>query len=276
MNKKNSAKWLVITDLDGTLLDHDTYSFSPALPSLKQLSDTGIPVIINSSKTASEIKTLKKALKNTHPFIVENGSAILTPLDYFSRNPPPTTNDHYEEYILGQKRQDVLTVIDHLKKQFPNDFVSYSQCTISDIMTMTSLSQSDAAQSADRYYTEPVKWLGSDDKKQKFIYATNELGVYILQGGRFLHLMGDTDKGRASIQLAEKYTQYYQQDVTTIALGDSHNDIAMLEAADIAVVIRSAHYPPPEFTHKHKIVSTAYGPQGWHESIQQIIFNGNH
>ena len=52
-------QYLVFTDLDGSLLDHHNYSYSDALPQLRQLERRGIPVIPASSKTRVEIERLR-------------------------------------------------------------------------------------------------------------------------------------------------------------------------------------------------------------------------
>ncbi|MGA0327631.1 MAG: hypothetical protein ACO3OK_11595, partial [Limisphaerales bacterium] len=46
----NAQRWVVVTDLDGSLLDHHTYSFEAALPALSVLKEEGIPLILNTSK----------------------------------------------------------------------------------------------------------------------------------------------------------------------------------------------------------------------------------
>ena len=45
--KLEKDELLVFTDLDGTLLDHDTYSFEAALPCINLLKNNDIPIIIN-------------------------------------------------------------------------------------------------------------------------------------------------------------------------------------------------------------------------------------
>ena len=45
---------VIFTDLDGTLLDHENYSFRMALPALDLLRRRGVPVVPVSSKTAPE------------------------------------------------------------------------------------------------------------------------------------------------------------------------------------------------------------------------------
>ena len=50
------ASFLVFTDLDGSLLDHNTYSYLDARPQLYALERLGIPLIPATSKTRVEIE----------------------------------------------------------------------------------------------------------------------------------------------------------------------------------------------------------------------------
>ena len=70
---------LVFSDLDGSLLDHYSYSYEAALPQMEALERAGIPLILVSSKTRAEILILREELANRHPFIVENGAAVFIP-----------------------------------------------------------------------------------------------------------------------------------------------------------------------------------------------------
>ena len=53
---------LVFTDLDGSLMERETYSMKPARLALQTLQSREIPVIINSSKTAQEIQAVQKSV----------------------------------------------------------------------------------------------------------------------------------------------------------------------------------------------------------------------
>ena len=67
-----SSQLVVITDLDGALLDHKTYSYQKALPALHRLKATATPLVPLSSKTEAEITALLKEMGflGTAPFIV--------------------------------------------------------------------------------------------------------------------------------------------------------------------------------------------------------------
>ena len=75
---------IVVSDLDGTLLDHETYSFDAARPALARLRQADVPLVLCTSKTRAEVESIRRSLDNEHPFIVENGGAVVIPLDYFS------------------------------------------------------------------------------------------------------------------------------------------------------------------------------------------------
>jgi len=65
----------VVSDVDGTLMDH-SYDLTPAKDTIKLLQEISIPVILCTSKTASEVKVIRNELNLTDPYIVENGAAI--------------------------------------------------------------------------------------------------------------------------------------------------------------------------------------------------------
>ena len=74
---------LVVTDLDGTLLDFDDYSFDAAKPALNMLKKSRVPVVCCSSKTSGEVIAARKKLRINDPFISENGAAVYLPENQF-------------------------------------------------------------------------------------------------------------------------------------------------------------------------------------------------
>jgi predicted mannosyl-3-phosphoglycerate phosphatase (HAD superfamily) len=78
---------------------------------------------------------------------------------------------------------------------------------------------------------------------------------------------GNIDKGRALLQLQALYQAQHGQ-CQSIAIGDSYNDISMLEAADSALVIRSPSHAMPALKRTNGVYqSDAIGPNGWVEGI---------
>ena len=67
---ENSSIW-VVSDVDGTLMDH-TYDLTPAKETIKNLQKLSIPVILCTSKTASEVQVIRRELNLKDPYIVED------------------------------------------------------------------------------------------------------------------------------------------------------------------------------------------------------------
>ena len=78
---------VIYTDLDGTLLDHDTYSADEAKEVLSDLAGRKVPVIPATSKTFAEVAHFRDQMSMDHAFIVENGAAVYVPMDLNIRCP---------------------------------------------------------------------------------------------------------------------------------------------------------------------------------------------
>lgn len=269
---------MIFTDLDGTLLDHHNYSFKAAQPTLDKLQDKGIPVIPNTSKTFAEVIELRRSLKLETPFIVENGAAVYIPTTFFTHQPYGTTiKDGFWVKTFSAPIAHWLILLENLQDDFAGEFQHFAAMSIEQIMQATGLTQKQAELAATREFCEPVLWLTDDASKKLFIQAAEELGASPLQGGRFLHITGKCDKGQAlTWLLKEQHKQNGNLHCKAIALGDGHNDIAMLEAADLAVRILSPTSPPPALTRQDSVITSTYlGPSGWAECIEKIVFNSS-
>lgn len=267
-------KTLVFTDLDGTLLDHYTYKTDDARATITSLNFHDIPIIANSSKTKPEIQLIQQQLGLSSPFIVENGAAVFIPLNYFPEQPENTQviGDFWVKTFCEFKEHWLSLMKTHCQ-QFSDDYIGFSQMNTAQVAEATGLNLENAQMAKQRLFGEPVSWTGSDENKQKFINTLSGLGANLLQGGRFLHVSGASDKGLAQQWLADEYKKQggFEQ-IQTIALGDGGNDVAMLEAATIAVQIRSpVHDFPPLNRTENVYQSNQHGPAGWAECLEQIL-----
>ena len=267
---KPNYRSLIFSDLDGCFLDHNDYQFNHAIDQAQKLEVLGIPLIFNSSKTSSEIKSLCAEIENRHPFIVENGSAVFIPKNYFScRGHQKTSTLHYEVFPFSRERQHWLECIDILKPKFGGDFVNFNDLSLDEVIDLTGLKKDDAIAAMDRQYSEPVFWRSSQMRRTKFITSLQEKGATVKQGGRFLSVGGDCDKGTALIWLRQLFaTELSINPVNDLAIGDSENDLPMLEAAQEALLIRSPNHTFPNLNRASGVFkSKKFGPKGWTEGI---------
>ena len=77
-------RYLIFTDLDGTLLDHDNYSFGNNKKMISTIINNKNEIIFNTSKTFRECKKLLKELELlSMPFSTENGAVLYFPKKRF-------------------------------------------------------------------------------------------------------------------------------------------------------------------------------------------------
>ena len=275
-NAPHSNEILVFTDLDGTLLDHDTYSFEPALPALAMLAQKNIPVIVNSSKTLVEILKIRSALDNCHPFIAENGSVVAVPEQTFPglthKDPLFQPQSGLLVRRLGGDRKAVLDILNRLRQTHDFSFEGFADMNPARLSRVTGLTENQAIQAGQRLSTEPVLWQDTPEQWEAFTGHLADAGLGWVQGGRFISISRPFDKKDGVACLLNLYTEKMGKVPFTIGLGDSPNDQAMLDMMDIAVVIRSARCNQIKLNRPQTIIrTTARGPEGWQEAMNTIF-----
>jgi mannosyl-3-phosphoglycerate phosphatase len=250
--------WLIFTDLDGTLLDHDSYDHSPALPALNRLRELRIPVIPVSSKTLAELKHIRRLLKFKGPAVAENGAVIAYPGEEPQIAPPGY-------YLL----RDFLV---DLRANPEFDTLGFGDMSLEEVMSTTSLPREDAKRAVKRLASEPFLWRGDQESLPAFRMQVEKAGLRLLAGGRFMHLLGDTDKGMA-VKLVVKHLRSHGSTIDrTIALGDSDNDRDMLLAVDVPVIVRKADGSHLTLAERpDAIITEQAGPAGWNQAMLQLL-----
>jgi mannosyl-3-phosphoglycerate phosphatase family protein len=279
MTAQHKTQWLVITDLDGSMLNHHSYAMDAAIPAIRLLQEKQIPVIFNTSKTFAESISLQQALQIEAPLIVENGSAIYLPRSQFPESTLSETKfteahevsqqDDYWCIQLGKTQTEIRQILDSLALP-DNAYQLLSECSVQQVMQLTGLAEKDAKQAMHRDYSEPLLWLEDESKRDAFEQMLETHGLNSLQGGRFIHVLGNCDKGRASQQLKCLYTSS-NTTVKTIVLGDSPNDAAMLSMADISVMISSPSNKALQTLLVPHIRTRQEAPHGWAEAIDKAL-----
>ena len=258
MIQTNKQNYLIFTDLDGTLLDHNTYSTEDAKEMLDYIKLNNIPLIIVTSKTKEEILKLRKQLDINYPFIVENGAGIFLPED-----------KDFKQINMGKTYSEVLYFLNQYKEIF--NIKSFFDMNNKVISSLTGLNTENSILAKNRDFTEPFIIKHESDIKKLRKESLKE-GFDVVKGGRFYHLITQgQDKARAVLKLKNLYEEKFNKKFKTIALGDGENDKTMLDISDISVLIKKVDGTFINYDKKNLIKTQDIGPKGWNEALKGIL-----
>jgi len=265
------SRIVVLTDMDGTLLDHDSYSFRRALPTLDLLIRRNIPVVPVSSKTSAEMTRWMKHLYLKGPFICENGCGIVIPSDYFSEEVKGARKDgDVLKLSLGSGITAIRKALGEIALELGVNLRGYGNMSTDEISAVTGLKGEELISSIQREHDEPFL-MDEDCDFEALRSAAGKRGLTVLRGGRFYHLINHCDKGKASTILLDLYRQELGE-IKVIGLGDSHNDLDFLKVVDIPFVVQR-----PDGTYDPRIPEDAaeripaIGPSGWRIAIERFL-----
>jgi mannosyl-3-phosphoglycerate phosphatase len=263
-------KLIIFTDLDGSLLDHKTYSYRAAMPALEFIRKRELPLIFVTSKTRSETERLQLEMGISEPFIVENGAAVYFPSDYRGFNIDNGARRFSYVFIrLGVEYAEIRKYIEPVKERFRiRGFGDMSEDEISSLAGLT-LEQAGMAKS--REFTEPFI-IDDISVMPELELMTKEHEFKITRGGRFFHLMGkNQDKGKAVRITAEIFSENIKNKIISIGIGDSANDISMLRSVDIPVLIPHQDGSYENLDLENLIRAVRPGSEGWNRTMMDIL-----
>ena len=190
------SRLIVITDLDGTLLDQETYSYEASLPAVQRLNSLKIPLILCSSKTYSEIALLWRELGLRDPFIVENGGAIYFIAGYFPfALQGIKSKGSFEALEDGTSVSVLRQVLTETARQCRVSVRTFGAMSLDEVSALTGLTRDQAALALQREYDEP--FLVERGDRERLFRALIGKGFAIPRGDRFFHLIGSHGKGKA-------------------------------------------------------------------------------
>jgi mannosyl-3-phosphoglycerate phosphatase len=266
---------IIFSDLDGTFLDHQTYSFAAALPALEQIKSRRIPLIFCSSKTRAEIEEVQRAVGIHEPFIVENGGAICIPQNYFAFEIPGVhQRDSYWVYDFGTAYAELTAKLQRIARKASVPVLGFHNMTIEQVAAECGLTLAQAHRAKMREYDEPFKILTNDLEaivRLEKVIANN--GLRCTRGGRFFHLTGKNDKGMAVTKLIHLFQRSFN-DLLTVGIGDSQNDLDLLRVVDCPVLFQKpGGYYDDDVQKQIRNVQLAgqIGPAGWNEAVTEIL-----
>jgi len=274
-----TAGFMVVTDLDGSLLDFDTYSWEDALPAMRLLKRHNIPLVFCTSKTRAELLQLQQQMGLSDPFISETGGAIwFHPHEMKTMPHGAKRRAGLYAIVLGLPYRTLRKALVDYRATHQVKIIGFGDLPVSQIGRMCAVPPKVAPLVKKRDFDEPFIFTESPSKKvlDHLHRHFAGLGMRVVRGGRFHHLIGNTDKGTAIRRLRQWYDTETGGPVTIVGLGDSPNDISLFEASDIRVLVKrhDGRYDPRVRAAVKTRLAGEIGPRGWNRAILQLLENG--
>lgn len=268
---------LVISDIDGTILD-DTHQLDSELSSqIKGLKNREIPFVLASARSPKGIIPLVQQLGITRdPIASYNGALVL-------KNDPEKGYVPIFSHSLDKNEVEVL--LEAIQQHFPQISINLYSNQNWYVEKLDKWSESEAAITNEEPILENFSSLVRDKKTpvHKFLLMGETTEVQQLQ--QFFQGLGlknsafylskenylevthqAVSKERALIEIAEYFNISLDN---TMAIGDNYNDMPMLTLAGLGVAMGNA---PQEVKRSATIVTAANNQNGASKAIAQYIF----
>ncbi|HZA63612.1 MAG TPA: hypothetical protein VE573_12115, partial [Nitrososphaeraceae archaeon] len=175
-----------------------------------------------------------------------------------------------------------------IRKKYSINFRGVADISVEKLSNLALISREQAKRMAQRNYGETILQIQSEDIA-RFIKYVQEYGMKVIHGGRFFDVTVGTDKGIAVGILKKLFKDKFHNNVTFFGIGDSTNDIPMLNLMDIPILVQrqdSSWVDDGEIKMKNAVDSShissnklikieGIGPNGWENAIHRIILELN-
>ena len=258
MKKKLSI--LIFTDLDGTLLHRDKFTFEEIKNFIKDIISDRIYVIPNTSKTDREILSFNQKLGEALPYIAENGSAIKG-LNLINKDLP-------KELILSKEKEELINIFENevpenlkIKCKWLSKMNKESQIKI------LGLAEDQLTGALDRKYTIPFIFDGNKKEINELSKILKFKSLTLQEGGRVINLCDKVSKAKA-MQVFIRFFKQHSENIKTIAVGDNYNDLDMMKISDYPCLVFNDRFTLDHIFINNLISTNKPSPEGWADVIK--------
>ncbi len=199
----------------------------------------------------------------------------MIPAGYFPSIGPSTGKAKHYTLMLGRPYDELVRELRAIARQTGVEVRGFHQMTADEVARTTGLTVKEARMAQQRETGEPFIFRNATPAKiRAFRRQARERGYSVQKGGRFWHFAGDHDKGLALGALIGFYRVAWAAPIRTIALGDSGNDLLMLQLVDRPVLM-----PKPDGSFAKEVTShmpdilraKKPGSRGWGLAVLQAL-----
>lgn len=248
---------VILTDLDGTLLEPNGRALPEVVAFLARLRKLGVVVCPLTSKTAPELAPILRELGLDAPAAVENGGALLPPRGELELHPKAVPVER------------LAAIFEELRERTGVPARSLLELGDEELAAITGLDKASLGAARKRAATLPLVVAHEHEPTLRGALPPFP-PLRLVRGNRFLHLQGDHDKHDLVPRLLEMTGA---EGLAVVACGDAPNDGDFLAAASVRVIVPSAAGPHPELVRRLPDATVAPEPhgRGWVKAVQALL-----
>jgi mannosyl-3-phosphoglycerate phosphatase len=237
---------VVLTDLDGTLLEPDGRACGEVVQALAVLAQYRVPVLPVTSKTAVEVRRILCGLALSGPAGFENGAGVVTVEGEIMLRP---------EAVRAETLREVASA---LRRQTGCGLRTIEEMDDAELSALTGLVGEELGLARRRQATLPLL-VGQEWDAALREAAPGE--VLLVRGNRFLHLQGR----HAKADVVPELLAAAPDGGVVVGCGDSPNDLELLQSVEQAVIVPSESGPHPllRAAFPDALVAPAPHGRGW-------------
>ena len=259
-----NKKILIFTDLDGSLLNKETFKFDVIKDFFKELVSNGIIIIPNSSKTEAELLDFNEQNNLDLSFITENGSSIHG-LNKIHQNLP-------SKIIISRTIDEIRNIYEeNISLDFKNKITNILELEIEVQQKILGLPLDKIMLAIKRDHSLPIKFNGTEIEKNEFIKIMKNSGLTIQTGGRIMNVCDNVNKSKAMSEAVRLMRKELDDKIITIGVGDNENDIEMIKQTDYPCLVKNENFDSSLINIDNLIKSDEPSPKGWSDVIKTAL-----
>ena len=229
---------VVFSSVDAVLRNPMTSACVAAAVALKQLGRLDAALVLCSAKTRAELEFVQQKLDLEHPFICENGGAVIIPTDYFPFDPPNSRRLAGRQAIeFGRAYDDVVDVLHRIANRVSVDIVGFRDMSIEDVAQACQLTLLQARLAKLREYEEPFRILNAGPAARTRLFkALDAESLRVREGPIFCRVGAKVDVA-VGVSLLNDFYGRGRVDLTTIGVVQTKPDDSLLRLVDHSILV---------------------------------------
>ena len=260
-------KIIIFTDLDGTLLNEESFTFRQIITFIKNLLKfDNFFIFFISSKTKEEMINLRKKMNINVPLIYENGAGIYD-LKCCNLIKEPLKKN----IVLARQKIKEIKKKTNLFLGLKSNIRFLDSMDIKEVKRILGLPMDEIQFATDRKFSRLFLFNGRDSILKNLKIQAMENDLSINKGGRVYSISDNFTKADAFKFVKKKIKKKYPHS-SFIGLGDSENDLMLLESVDYACIVKNKNKKLNLNKKTNFIFRSKYeAPFGWREIIKKVM-----